>query len=213
MASSPGVEMFTGFNPAKRQLGDKLKTMFDEISRQPDDENPGHPADTAMMAEALTNEFQQTLDAVTGLEQKKFRLSSGTRLRVLYQVDEFLRDDLDRAIRTGQLCVETGVSQRSLEYLLRDYFGISPVRYLAMRRLHAVREKLMTARPDETTVADLAAAYGFRGIRAGLPRLTGSSSANFRRQPWRARSVAPRRRANGDHSPGSCRSDIVMHNN
>jgi len=164
VASSPGVEMFTGFDPAKRQLGDKLKTMFDEISRQPDDANPGYPADTAMMAEALSNEFQQTLDAVTGLEQKKFRLSSGTRLRVLYQVDEFIRDNLDQAIRIGQLCVETGVSQRSLEYLFRDYFGVSPVRYLALRRLHAVREKLMTARPGETIVADLAAAYGFRHL-------------------------------------------------
>ena len=162
VASSSGVEIFTGFNPAKRQLGNRLETLFDEISRQPDGVDPGCPVDAAMMAEALTTEFQQALDAVTGLDQKKFGLSSVARLRVFHQVDEFIRDNLDQAIRIGELCAETGVSQRSLEYLFRDYFGVSPVRYLAMRRVHAVREQLLKMRPEETTVASLAAAYGFR---------------------------------------------------
>ena len=66
------------------------------------------------------------------------------------------------SIRIGELCALAGVSQRSLEYLFRDHYGVSPVRYLATRRMHAVREQLLKMRPDESTVASLATAYGFR---------------------------------------------------
>ena len=159
---SPGVEIFSGFNPAKLQLGRKLETVFHEIYLEARVTEPGHHIDPEAMAETLTIDFRQALDAVTGLEQKKFKLSAGQRLRVLYRVDEFIRNNLDRAIRIGELCALTGVSQRSLEYLFRDHYGVSPVRYLATRRVHAVREQLLKMRPEETTVASLAAAYGFR---------------------------------------------------
>jgi transcriptional regulator GlxA family with amidase domain len=66
------------------------------------------------------------------------------------------------SIRIWGFCALAGVSQRSLEYLFRDHYGVSPVRYLATRRMHAVRGQLLKMRPDECTVASLATAYGFR---------------------------------------------------
>jgi hypothetical protein len=137
---SSGVEILNGFNPAKLQLARKLETVFQEIYLEASVTEPGHYIDPEAMAEALAIDFRQALDAVTGLEQKKFKLSSAQRMRVLYRVDEFVRKNLDRAIRIGELCALAGVSQRSLEYLFRDHYGVSPVRYLATRRMHAVRE-------------------------------------------------------------------------
>jgi AraC-like DNA-binding protein len=39
--------------------------------------------------------------------------------------------------------------------------GISPKRYLLLRRMHFVRRALLAAAPNQTTVTDLATRYGF----------------------------------------------------
>jgi AraC family ethanolamine operon transcriptional activator len=53
------------------------------------------------------------------------------------------------------------VSVRTLQTAFLDYYGVSPLRYLTLRRLHEVRDELRKADPDETTVTSIAARFGF----------------------------------------------------
>jgi len=55
-----------------------------------------------------------------------------------------------------------GVRQKSSEYLIKDYYGVTPQRYLTLRRLHAVRERLLRFDPEEQTIAEIAASHGFK---------------------------------------------------
>lgn len=54
------------------------------------------------------------------------------------------------------LCDELGVSARTLQYAFRDRFGIGPIEYLRMLRLHAVRADLKTAREQGLSVREVA---------------------------------------------------------
>jgi AraC family ethanolamine operon transcriptional activator len=61
-------------------------------------------------------------------------------------------DDLARA---------ADVSVRTLHTAFIDYYGLPPLRYLTLRRLHEVRDALRKADPDRTTVTRIAVRFGF----------------------------------------------------
>jgi AraC-like DNA-binding protein len=43
----------------------------------------------------------------------------------------------------------------------QDYLGMSPKRYLWLRRMHQMRRALRSADPEKTTVTEIATDYGF----------------------------------------------------
>jgi AraC-like DNA-binding protein len=53
-----------------------------------------------------------------------------------------------------------GVSQRTLEYAFRDVFGLTPLQFLKLRRLHATRRDLLCASPQDATVMAIAYRHG-----------------------------------------------------
>jgi len=55
----------------------------------------------------------------------------------------------------------TGVSERTLQYVFIEQFGISPKRYVMNVRLNAVRKALLRAVPEKVTVSDIAHRFGF----------------------------------------------------
>lgn len=63
------------------------------------------------------------------------------------------------SIRMGQLSLEAGVSQRTLEYAFREYAGCSPRDFLKRRRYHKIRRNLLTAQ-EGASVQDIAARQG-----------------------------------------------------
>jgi AraC family ethanolamine operon transcriptional activator len=57
------------------------------------------------------------------------------------------------------LADQVGVTERTLCRAFHDTFGVSPLRYIALRQLHHVRRSLRTAPPD-TTVAQVLVQHG-----------------------------------------------------
>jgi len=60
----------------------------------------------------------------------------------------------------AEICELIGVRERTLQSCCAKFLGISPRRYLLLRRLKQVRRALRDADPT-TTVADLAQRHGF----------------------------------------------------
>jgi AraC-like DNA-binding protein len=81
--------------------------------------------------------------------------------QIVNRLDVFLREHFDEPIQMAQLCVATGVSERSLRNACHAVHGISPKRYLTRRRMEAVRNALEEARPGQATVTRIATDYGF----------------------------------------------------
>lgn len=83
------------------------------------------------------------------------------RASILNQAEAFMKTYLKADIRIEDICQETGVSKRTLEYIFQDYYGISPKAYLKRIRLNQFRKALKTQGDDRTKIREIAQEWGF----------------------------------------------------
>ena len=83
------------------------------------------------------------------------------RANVMRRLEEVLTAEPDRPLYMPQLCATVGASYTMLRDCCHDYLGISPKRYLWLRRMHLVRRALRVADAERTTVTEIATDYGF----------------------------------------------------
>jgi AraC family ethanolamine operon transcriptional activator len=75
---------------------------------------------------------------------------------------ELLKVEPDSPLDLGRLCAELGTSDRTLRRTFRRLLGVSPARYLRMRRLHQARDALRATASG--TVTQIAVAVGFSDL-------------------------------------------------
>jgi AraC family ethanolamine operon transcriptional activator len=71
-------------------------------------------------------------------------------VKLLNDALDWLESHRGDVVHTDQLCVATRVSERTLRNLFHKYLGISPHRFLMMRRLHSIRSRIRRAVPGDT---------------------------------------------------------------
>ena len=87
-------------------------------------------------------------------------LSPGERWRVIRRAERFI-DDCDEApVRIDALCEAACTSVSRLERAFRETFGVSPRRFLMLKRLAAVRRELLRGSPG-TSITAVACRWGF----------------------------------------------------
>jgi AraC family ethanolamine operon transcriptional activator len=74
---------------------------------------------------------------------------------------DYINASTEQTITVNDLCRITGVSERTLQYVFIEHFGISPKRYVMNVRLNGVRKALIRAVPEKVTVSDIAHRFGF----------------------------------------------------
>jgi transcriptional regulator GlxA family with amidase domain len=67
----------------------------------------------------------------------------------------------DQPLYIPELCAAIGVSDRTLRVCCQEQLGMSPKRYLLLRRMHLARGALRDSAPGMTTVTEIATQYGF----------------------------------------------------
>jgi transcriptional regulator GlxA family with amidase domain len=75
--------------------------------------------------------------------------------------EDYLLDNLTSPVSRTRLAEIAGVSVRSLSRAFVRRHGIGPMRLLRERRLEAARMELISARPENAKVSDIALRYGF----------------------------------------------------
>jgi AraC family ethanolamine operon transcriptional activator len=85
---------------------------------------------------------------------------SATRGWALARALACLRDGTPECPTVPDLCDAARVSARTLEYAFRERFGVTPVRFLKLRRLNAAHVALRRASPDDS-VSSIAVRCGF----------------------------------------------------
>jgi AraC-like DNA-binding protein len=81
--------------------------------------------------------------------------------RIMVRFEEVLADHPNRPLHLPELCALIGVSERTLRSCCAEFLGISPSRYMLLRRLQAARIALRDADPTAANVAEIARGCGF----------------------------------------------------
>jgi len=77
------------------------------------------------------------------------------------RLENFLEANPDRTLHLTDLCAAAAASDRTLRILCQEHLGMSPTRYLWLRRMHLARRALRMADPTTTTVTEIATSYAF----------------------------------------------------
>jgi AraC-like DNA-binding protein len=80
---------------------------------------------------------------------------------IVRRLEEVLEANPDRTLYVAELCAVTGASAGTLRACCQEHLGMSPMRYLWLRRMHLARRDLRMADPTGTTVTEIATNYGF----------------------------------------------------
>ena len=83
------------------------------------------------------------------------------RLSCLRKAEMFIRDFAMAEISIADVSAASGVSKRTLEYLFKDFYGISPIAYLKCHRLNQLRQSLYAQNLSIKKINRLASEFGF----------------------------------------------------
>jgi AraC-like DNA-binding protein len=98
---------------------------------------------------------------------------------VMLRFEDILAENLTHPPRMSEFCERVGVSERTLRSCCAEFLGMSPIRYVLLRRLRELRSALRDADPDTVNVAEVAHRFGF----AQLGRFAGTYRAIFGETP------------------------------
>jgi transcriptional regulator GlxA family with amidase domain len=91
--------------------------------------------------------------------------SDNTRARcrhaaVVVRFEELINHN-DQRLSMPKLCAKVGVAERTLRMCCAEFLGVSPTRYLLLRRLNEARAALRRADPSTVSVAQVARNHQF----------------------------------------------------
>ena len=112
------------------------------------------------VAKALEQQLIRTMvECLTGHEEVE---NTGyRRVPVMRRFEELLEAKKGLPLYLGEVCAEIGVTDRTLRLHCQEHLGMSPHRYLWLRRMHMARRALAEAAPGSTTVTTIANDHGF----------------------------------------------------
>jgi AraC-like DNA-binding protein len=80
---------------------------------------------------------------------------------IMRRFQRAVEENLDQALYIPELCRSVGVAGRTLRTCCQEQLGMSPKRYLLLRRMHLARRALRESGRTTTKVTEIATRYGF----------------------------------------------------
>jgi AraC-like DNA-binding protein len=80
---------------------------------------------------------------------------------LMSRLEVVLQADSEGPLYMAELCTAVGASYPTLRACCQEHLGMSPKRYLWLRRMHLARRALRRADPERATVTEIATNYGF----------------------------------------------------
>jgi AraC-like DNA-binding protein len=102
-----------------------------------------------------------TLRAADDFESTRSDRTRQAQSHIVTIAEAYALAHTDERIYVTDLCKAAAVSERTLEYAFKEISGLTPMNYLVRLRLHRVRQVLLAASPEATTVSIVALNWGF----------------------------------------------------
>jgi|SRR6516225_6129959 len=135
-----------------------------------------HPEVARAMEQSL---IQMLVTCLTTASACTDRYAKRRHAMVMVRFEEVLAEHLGRPLEMPEFCALVAVSDRTLRSCCAEFLGMSPIQYVLLRRLEAVRRTLRDADPDLVKVAEVAHRFGF----TELGRFAGTYRATFGEAP------------------------------
>lgn len=116
-------------------------------------------AEHSAAAHGLTSDLEVALISALSAADDTPPVGRLPRRVVLRRVAELLRDEAFEPVQVSDLVRRTGVSYPTLRRIFLDWFGTTPIHYLALKRHYLARERLLSGEHDK--VSDVAMSCGF----------------------------------------------------
>jgi AraC family ethanolamine operon transcriptional activator len=129
--------------------------------------------------EELLASFVHALATRPGRSASTPRTSGADRLRLVRRAESYLESHLGDTIRIDELCAAVGTNLHTLERAFVDVHGVSPKKFVTLRRLAHVRKDLMHHSRRAGSVTDVATKWGF----FHLSRFAAEYKALFQESP------------------------------
>jgi AraC-like DNA-binding protein len=140
------------------------------------------------VARAIEQTLIQTLVAcLTAASVRADGAIKRRHARIMTRFEEVLAEHLSEPLRTAELCELIGVTERTLRSCCGEFLGMSPIRYLLLRRLSRARVVLRDADPDGANFLELVRGFGF----TELGRFEAAYRAAFSETPLATLERAP----------------------
>jgi AraC-like DNA-binding protein len=96
-------------------------------------------------------------------EGEPIRVTTGTlrQRAIVSRFEDFLQLRREQPVYLVDICKAVGASERTLRAACQEQFGVSPTRYLWLRRMYLARRRLAEAEAKSTSVTEVAMANGF----------------------------------------------------
>lgn len=93
-------------------------------------------------------------------DDKRFNRAWYRHRQIMGRFSQWLETHGDQPAHLLKVCADLGVPARTLTLCCQEYLGMSPIRYLWLRRMRLARTALLTAEPS-TTITAVALNFGF----------------------------------------------------
>jgi AraC-like DNA-binding protein len=113
------------------------------------------------LCEEVVNEFVRALASTGDAPGRSLTSFAGYRYGAMRRAEEYLREHMDRPFSSRALCHATHMSERSIEMLFKEAYGISPRTWSQLARLNAARFELLRADVRTVSVTAVATRWGF----------------------------------------------------
>jgi AraC-like DNA-binding protein len=113
------------------------------------------------LCEEVVNEFVRAIGNTADSTGRSLTSFAGYRYGAMRRAEEYLREHMDRPFSSRALCIATHMSERSIEMLFKEVYGISPRTWSQLARLNAARQDLLRADVLDLSVTAVAVRWGF----------------------------------------------------
>jgi AraC-like DNA-binding protein len=132
--------------------------------------------EAACRAAATAPEIIASSDAARGLEQTLLEAmfdclaqgkqqedgsSRGRHNAIIKRFRALAEENPEQPLYLADVCAAIGVNKRTLHMCCQEQLGVSPKRYLTLRRMHLARQALFAGPADVSSVTEIATRYGF----------------------------------------------------
>jgi AraC-like DNA-binding protein len=144
------------------------------------------------VAKAIEQELTRAMVRCLTDESSERTYSCQERVPIMRRFERMLEANQGKPLYLAEICAAIGVPARTLRQHCGQHLGMSPHRYLWLRRMNLARRGLVLADPTVRTVTEIATEHGFGELgrfSVAFRKLFGESPSAILRRSAEAKSM------------------------